>query len=113
MHFSGARRRVVPLSTTHAVLLRMHHVTAPIYTGWNSSSTSNGFVDDVPPSPRSVVESVCRLFHSGSDVRRKSCFWRKSTDNVSIVVIVFLLEGKLSLGRRGKKEDVDLHRTDK
>ena len=92
MYSSGARRRVVLLVATHAVLLGMQHVTAPICTGWNSSSASDGLVDDIPPSPRSVIESVCRLFHSGSDVRRISCFWRQSTDNVSIIVIAFSLE---------------------
>ena len=92
MHVGGVRRCAVLLPTAHAVLLGVHHVTTSVCTSRDSTCISNSFVDDVPPSARSVVESICRLFHPSSNVRRISCFWRESTDNVSIVVIVFSLE---------------------
>ena len=80
------------MSTAYAVLPGVHHVTASVGTSRNSSCILNGLVDDIPPPTRSVVEPICRFLHSGSDVRRVSCFWWESTDNVSIIVIAFSLE---------------------
>ena len=87
---------MVLLVATHAVLLGMQHITAPICTGWNSSSASNGFVDDVPPSPRSVIESVCRLFSFGLRCEEEILLLAEEHRQRLDRCRSFLLEGKLS-----------------
>ena len=88
----------------------MDNIAASICAGWNSSCILDGPANDVPPSTRSIIESVSRLLHPCSDVWRISSFWWESADNVPVAVIalslkesglqVDVIEGKVVVGSK-------------